>query len=419
MQLIPLAIVGCGGMGHRHLYGLMELDKAGFNRFELVAACDPVTENAESLADQAAGIFGRRPAVVGSLGELAGLGVGAVDITTTPRSHHALALDALRLGMHVMLEKPAGLTVRACNMMQAAARASGLVVSVAENYRRDPINRLGKALLDAGVIGAPRLMIHTSMGGGSQMMLSVWRHLKEQGGALVDMGVHYADIMEYYLGPIASVYAQTRLHERTRHNPAAEGVQVATPNPIYEKFQQQMPASFQATAEDACYATLTFANGTVGHYMEDHAGQGQRLWARQIHGALGSLELPNDRTGHPITLHRAGQGVMGDGRVLDLVPEFKLDPVTGALFGGERLWRYDFPFDEVDRKLLAIEYADLAAAILGEQPAEVDIAQGTRSVAVVYAMLESGLAGRMVTLDEVLSEALEAYQAEINEGMGI
>ena len=419
MEIIPLAIVGCGGMGHRHLYGLAELERIGHNRFQLVAACDQLRDNAESLADQAACFFGRRPAVVGDMEELARLGVRAVDITTTPAVHHTLALGALRLKLHMMLEKPAGLTVRACNLMLAAARDAGLIVSVAENYRRDPINRLGKALLDAGVIGPPRLMIHTSVAGGNQMMMSVWRHQKDQGGALVDMGVHYADMMEYYLGPITSVYAQTRLHEPIRYNPAAHGAQVAAPNPIYERFQRQMPASFQATAEDASYAVLTFANGAVGQYIEDHAGHGQRLWARQIHGATGSLELPNDRTGHPIALHRAGQETVSDGRLLDLVPEFRLNPVTAALFGGERLWRYDFPFEEVDRKLLAIEYADLAAAVLGEQPAEVDLAQGTRSVAAVYAMLESGLAGRAVTLDEVLSETLGAYQAEIDESMGI
>jgi ornithine cyclodeaminase/alanine dehydrogenase-like protein (mu-crystallin family) len=85
MQTIPLAIIGCGGMGHRHLYGLAELHRAGFNRFELIAACDPVRDNAESLADQAAEFFGRRPTVVSKIEDLASLGVQAVDITTTPR----------------------------------------------------------------------------------------------------------------------------------------------------------------------------------------------------------------------------------------------------------------------------------------------------------------------------------------------
>jgi predicted dehydrogenase len=406
-------------MGHRHLYGLAELHQAGFNRFELIGACDPVRENAESLADQAAERLGYRPAVVGAIEELAPLGVKAVDITTTPGAHHSLALQAAQFKMHMMIEKPAGLTVRACNLIVRAARESGLVVSVAENYRRDPINRLGKALVEAGAIGAPRWMLHTTVGGGNLMLISVWRHRKDQCGLLLDVGVHFADIMEYYLGPITTIYAQTRLHERFRYNPVAEGAKAAAPNPIYEKFQRQMPAKFEATAEDACYATLTFANGAVGQYIEDHAGHGEGLWARQIHGAKGSLDLPGDRTGRPITLHRAGQETVADQRLLELVPEFRLDPVTAALFGGERLWRYSFPFEETDRKLLAIEYADLAAAILGEQPAEVDIVQGTRSVGISYAMLESGLAGRVVTLDEVLNEALDAYQGEINDSLGI
>ncbi len=85
MQRIPLAIVGCGGMGHRHLFGLAELHRNGLSHFELVAACDPVTANAESLASHAEGFFGRRPAVVRDMAELAKLGVAAVDITTTPR----------------------------------------------------------------------------------------------------------------------------------------------------------------------------------------------------------------------------------------------------------------------------------------------------------------------------------------------
>jgi predicted dehydrogenase len=419
MSKIPLAIVGCGGMGHRHLYGLNELHKAGLNRFELIGACDPVTDNAESLANQAAEYFGRRPTVVSKIDELAPLGVSAVDITTTPRFHHSLAVQALHHNMHMMIEKPVGLTVRACNIIKNAAQKLKLVVSVAENYRRDPINRLAKALIDNGIIGAPRLMIHNTVGGTNRMLISVWRHQKDQSGVLLDVGVHFSDMMEYFLGPITHIYGQTRLHEPIRHNPVAEGATASAPNPIYERFQRQMPAQFTATAEDACYATLTFANGAVGQYIEDHAGWGQGVWSRQIHGSKGSLDLPHDRSGQVITLHRAGQEPISDGRLLDLTPDFRLDQATAILFGGDRLWKYEFPFQETDRKLLAVEYADLAAAILGEHPAEVDIVLGARSVGVSYGILESGLAGRVVTMDEILNEELDDYQKEINDSLDI
>ncbi|GIV78365.1 Gfo/Idh/MocA family oxidoreductase [Litorilinea aerophila] len=421
MERIPLAIVGCGGMGHRHLYGLAELHRAGLSRFDLVAACDPVADNANSLADQAAEFFGRRPAVVADMADLVPLGVAAVDITTTPRHHHTLGVTALEHGWHAMIEKPVGLTVRACNRIRQAAAHRGLVVSVAENYRRDPINRLARALLDAGIIGTPRFMVHNTVGGGNQMLISVWRHMKDQSGVLLDVGVHYADMMEYFMGPITSVYAQVRLHEPVRHNPAGAGEEPqASPAGVYTRWQKQMPADFEVTAEDAVYATVNFASGAVGQYIEDHAGHGKGLWSRLIYGSLGSLDLPHDRSGHPITLYREqGRQVVDDGRLLDLVPDFHLNRATATLFGGDRLWRYDFPFAETDRKLIAVEYDDFAGAILGEHPIDVDLDQGTRSVAVSYAMLESGVAGRPVTLDEVLNEQVDAYQREINEGLGL
>jgi predicted dehydrogenase len=419
MNAIPLAIVGCGGMGHRHLFGLAELHRAGLSRFALVGACDPVRANAESLADQAAAFFGTRPTVVASLDELAALDIAAVDITTTPRVHHTLAEDALGRGWHAMVEKPLGLTVRSSNRIWRAARESGRVLSVAENYRRDPINRLARALLDAGAVGVPRLLLHHVIDGGDQMFISVWRHQKDQSGVLLDVGVHYADMMEYLLGPIDSVYAQTRLHEPVRHNAAATGgAALANPSGVYGRWQREMPATFDATAEDAVYATLLFASGAVGQYVEDHAGHGQNQWLRQIYGSAGSLLLPNDRTGGEIVLQRKSGELRGT-QLLDLVPGFRLDEATARLFGGERLGSYAFPFEETDRKLLAVEYADFAGAILGEHPPEVDAEQGTRSVAVSYALLESGVSGRPVTIAEALAEQVTSYQQSIDEGLGL
>ena len=130
--------------------------------------------------------------------------------------------------------------------------------------------------------------------------------------------------------------------------------------------------------------------------------------------------MPNDRTGKHLKLTLDRKQVIDDASILDLVPDFELDRATTTLFGGDRLWRYDFPFEETDRKLIAVEYADFASGILGERPVEVDLEQGTRSVAVSYAMMESGYAGgKVVTLDEVLQEKIDAYQQDINQGLGL
>ncbi len=420
MDKIRLAIVGCGGMGHRHMYGLAELCHVGWQRFDLVGACDPIIENAESLAKQAEERFGKRPTVVENLEQLAAVGVDAVDVTTTPPYHHTVAVETLGRGWHTMVEKPMGLTVRACNLIRAAAESSDAVLSVAENYRRDPINRLAKALLNVEVIGQPRFLIHHAIGGTNRMLISVWRHQKDQSGVLLDVGVHYADIMEYLLGEIDTVYAQTRLHEPIRHNPAAiTGDSGSNPAGVYTEWQRKMPAEFEATAEDAAYATLTFKNGVVGQYIEDHGAWGQGSWMRQIHGSQGSMTLPGDRSGRNISLQIDGKGTINDESILDLVPNFQLDAVTTDLFGGDRLCQYDLPFTDTDAKIIAIEYGDFAEAIAGNRPIEVDAYKGTRSVAVSYAMLESGASGEIVQINKMLDEAINSYQHEIDNGLGI
>lgn len=420
MDKIRLAIVGCGGMGHRHMYGLAELHRAGWTRFNLVGACDPVLANAESLASQAEERFGEKPAVVGSLEELAAVGVDAVDVTTTPPYHHTVAIETLERGWHTMVEKPMGLTVRACNLIRRAAEASDAILSVAENYRRDPINRLAKALIDAEVIGKPRFLIHQAIGGTNRMTISVWRHQKDQSGVLLDVGVHYADMIEYLLGDIDTIYAQTRLHEPIRYNAAAvTGESGSNPAGVYTKWQRKMPAEFEATAEDAAYATLTFKSGVVGQYIEDHGAWGEGGWLRKIHGSQGSMTLPGDRSGGIITLNINGQETINDERLLDLVPDFRLDAVTTDLFGGDRLWKYELPFTQIDPKIIAIEYGDFAEAIAGNSEVEVDADQGTRSVALSYAMLESGATGQIVQIDQMLDESINTYQREIDEGLGI
>ncbi|MBI4553834.1 MAG: Gfo/Idh/MocA family oxidoreductase [Candidatus Latescibacteria bacterium] len=424
MEAIRLGLVGCGGMGHRHLFGLAELHRAGLCRFAPVAACDPRHENAVSLAAHVTEHFGTRPAVVGTMDELASVGgIQAVDICTDPPHHHTLAVEAMRRGWDAMVEKPMGLTARACRLMRQAAVETGRLLSVAENYRRDPINRLAKALLDQGVIGRTRFMMHNTAGGRDQMLISVWRHQKNMSGILLDVGVHFSDMIEYLMGDVTTVYAQTRLYEKTRKNPMAgkdpDAVEHTSPAGVYERWQKDMPAEFEATAEDAAYATLVFASGAVGQYLEEHAAHGRGFWHRAVYGERGSLDLPGDRSGQPINLTLDDGGLIEGAAILDLVPDFHVDDATAALFGGTRLWRYSFPFAETDRKIIAIEYADFADAILTGRPPEVGPDMGARSVAISYAMLESGALNRPVTIDEVLDDRTHTYQAEINESLGI
>lgn len=129
------------------------------------------------------------------------------------------------------------------------------------------------------------------------------------------------------------------------------------------------------------------------------------------------MTLPGDRSGRNITLNIAGQETINDQRILDLVPDFRLDAVTADIFGGDRLWNYSFT--QGDAKNIAMEYGEFAEVIAGNREVEVDAYQGTRSVAVSYAILESGATGQIVKMDRMLDESINTYQREIDEGLGI
>jgi ornithine cyclodeaminase/alanine dehydrogenase-like protein (mu-crystallin family) len=64
---LTLALVGCGGMGLRHLHGLAELRRVGLSSFDLIAVCDTRPEAAARAADLAETLLGRRPAVCSTI----------------------------------------------------------------------------------------------------------------------------------------------------------------------------------------------------------------------------------------------------------------------------------------------------------------------------------------------------------------
>ncbi|MBD3940184.1 Gfo/Idh/MocA family oxidoreductase [Microbacterium sp. NEAU-LLC] len=420
MERIPLAIVGSGGMGTRHVFGLAELERAGLNPFDLVAVCDVDNARAERLADEAAGRLGRRPAAHTDLESAHRAGAAAIDITTVPRFHHTLAADAIALGLDVMVEKPVGLTIAAARALRAEIAGTDRILSVAENFRRDPTNRLVKALIDEGVLGDLRYFHQSSGGGGNLMAISMWRHLKDESGILFDAGTHYTDLMEYYLGPATSVYAQMRLFEKTRFNPAATGgAPASNPGGVYGQSQAAMPAEFTATADDALFAMVNFESGAIGQYAENRAEHGRPGWARSLHGSAGAVEIPKDRSGEPLVLTLDGTRTYAGAEILPLAPGFRLDDATAALFGGARATAYGLDFETVDRLLLAIEYAEFGSCIRSRTKPEVGLDEGLRAIALCYAMMESGAAGgTIVTIDDVLDGAVREYQASIDSAIG-
>ena len=412
---VPIAIVGCGGMGRRHLTGIAALHRTDFRNVDLVAVCDLNRQNAEDLADEAAGYLGRRPRVFGDIGEMARAmpELAGADVVTDAAAHHKVAVACLEAGLHVMCEKPLAITMRGCNRIIDAARRNGRILSVAENYRRDPINRLIRALVLDGAIGQPRLMVDTSVGGSSWMVITPWRHRKMSGTIVLDAGVHNADILQYYLGDVETAYGEGRLYERYRYKPQGSG-----PGGFYAKWSADVPDRFEADGEDAIYGYLRFKNGALGQWIYDRAGHGKPLSGLTIHGSAGSITCPGHRRGRPVTLHLDDREI-ADAAILDYAPSYRLSPLAAHLFGGERPWYYEFPFVETDAKIMALEYHEFAECIRTGVAPEVSGEVGRRAVALVNALLESGRLGRPVSIAEVERVEIDAYQREIDAHFGL
>lgn len=397
---LNLALCGCGGMGRRHINGMRQLHRVGKLPFELVAVCDLYESSAQSAADLAAEALGQRPAVYTDLTQLRN--VDAVILTTSPETHAPLGIAAMELGMHVMAEKPMTLTVSQGRQLIATAQRTQRKLAVAENYRRDPMNRLSRALLDAGVIGTPYLSIQLSGGGGERVAITPWRHLRAKGGIIIDMGIHYADLQEYYLGPISQVVGMNALIDRERVD--AQG--------------QRHPSD----SEDLMAGVARFQNGAILHYLMDRAGRGESQFIRTIHGTGGSLAIPHDRTGHPPKLvqrRNLKDEAVPEEELLALVPDFALDELTATLFGGERLTSYQMTFPDIDTSLLAIEQADFVEAIVNDRAPEVTGEIGLRALALMMGFLESELLGRIVSMDELVTSATMPYEALINQEINV
>jgi predicted dehydrogenase len=417
MARVPMAIVGCGGMGGRHLRGVKELYDTDLCNIELVAACDLRRDNAEFLADNAEKMLGKRPQVFVDMEAMvrAMPGLQAVDVTTDSGSHHKVVGAALELGLDVLCEKPLASTIRGCNLVIEKHQRTNLVLSVAEQFRRDPVCRLTKALLDAKIIGEPKMLVEVGASGGNQILIFPWRHVKDIGGIFVDSGVHTVDLMQYYLGNVREVYARAKVMEPIRYRSPAGGAVSG----FYEHWYQEMPESMEATAEDTVISTMDFESGVMGHWTSYQAAHGERMGHSVIYGSMGSLRTFGARNGRPAVLHLDTGGQVPTEKLLDLVPDFHLDAITTALFGSDRLASYQLSFPEADRKLIAVEYHELGQCILEGKKPEVDAYVSRSTLAVCHAALESAMLHRPVTVAEIEEERTWKYEASIRARWGL
>ena len=407
METLRFAIVGCGVIASRHIVAFQDLRQRGRDDFQVTAVCDVDHAAAERLAAEVEVMLGARPAVYADYRQvLDGREADALDVCLPHGLHHEVAVQALDAGLHVLCEKPLGITVRACRTMAEAADRTGKVLSTAVPYRRLIGQRTLHWLLnESDIIGSPTTFVHQLFRRPprpSQPAVEtipgyvIWRRdrLMSGGGLAMDSGFHYCDSIRYLLGDVEKVYAELR------------------------ELESGKPRSLKEAREDTLFATLTFKNGVVGTWSWSTSTPGKPLVDVVFYGSEGSVHdtsEPSPSIFHlfwrnPPKLVESGIVTKADGSTIPLV-ELERQFLAGLPEDKrERL----FPGGTMDG--FAIEIWDFVEAVRGRrsQP-EVDGWEGLRSLAVCQAIYESAYAGQPVRVADVVDGKVDAYQQPIDE----
>ena len=130
-------------------------------------------------------------------------------VNTTPNDAHLeTTRQAARAGKHVFLDKPIANSVSDGRAITEVCRRAGVVLALGYQRRRESHFRWIKKQIDGGAFG--RLVnaeANISRDRLGQVDLSSWRYTAAgmPGGVMLQIGVHYADVLDYLIGPIKAV----------------------------------------------------------------------------------------------------------------------------------------------------------------------------------------------------------------------
>jgi predicted dehydrogenase len=133
-------------------------------------------------------------------------------INTTPNDAHLeTTVAAARAGKHVFLDKPIANTVADGRAITEACRKAGVVLAVGYQRRRESPFRWIRKQIEAGAFG--RLVnaeSNISRDRAGKIDLSSWRYQASgmPGGVMLQIGIHYTDVLEYLVGPVKAVSAR-------------------------------------------------------------------------------------------------------------------------------------------------------------------------------------------------------------------
>jgi len=260
--------VGVVGVGQR-AYIAHHVATAGEGA-ELVAAADTTSEGRGRAAEQFPGV-----PVVASHHDLVGL-VDAAIVTTPDATHAAIAIDLLRAGIAVYLEKPLATTLADADAILTVAAETGTPLYVGHNFRHAAVVRLMHDVIARGEIGEVKTVwVRHFVGNGGDYYFKDWHADRSQTGTLLlQKASHDIDVVHLLAGAYTQrvvgmgdlmVYGEVE----DRHERPGQTVE------DWFSFENWPPASATGLnpvvdVEDVSMMMMTLDNGVTASYQQCH-----------------------------------------------------------------------------------------------------------------------------------------------------
>lgn len=195
------AILGTGAVAHLHARALSSIPGV-----DLVAAADPTPVQVSAFAEE----HGVPSGHLSLEALLASEDVDVLHICTPPGGHADQAVSAFAAGVHVIVEKPAALSLLQLDTMLEAGEAAGRSLAVVFQQRSGTAAAHVKGLLGSGVLGRPLSALCQTMWYRTADYFAVpWRGTwaSEGGGTTLSHASHQLDLLAYLLGEWSQVRA--------------------------------------------------------------------------------------------------------------------------------------------------------------------------------------------------------------------
>lgn len=196
MERIKCAVIGLGWFGEYHLDTLKQLPAA-----EVEAICTRTQSRLDDLAKN----YGVQKKYTDYKELLADPDIEMVSITTHVKDHFQIAVDSIKAGKHVFLEKPMADTAEECDQILKELEGSDKAFMVGHICRFDTQYAMVKEEIEKGSMGKI-----ISMYAKRNLAAFITETHLDKLSAMFGDGIHDLDLMLWYSGSkLKSVYAQT------------------------------------------------------------------------------------------------------------------------------------------------------------------------------------------------------------------